>query len=222
MKLNDLVYDIIKISIIEDSEIHREWLVMELAEESKLSVVSADRFGRQGIESVKSMQSNLVILDFQLEDMTGLEVAKRLKNFNKNIKIFIITAHSEISIIERLINDKYIDAIAIKGSHFFNENLIYAIHYVAKGGHYLDPSLLNKLRDLKNSDVSSLTKREFEIFVQMNIGKPDKKIANDLCVELAYVKNVKSKIKKKIDNKEIKNLAIEFFENIYKANEDLV
>ncbi len=192
---------IIRISIIEDSEIHREWLNAEISNNSRFSVVSVDRFGRKGMESVKKFNPSLVLLDFQLEDITGLEVAKRIKTFSENIKIFVITAHTEISIIERLIDDSNVDAIAVKGSRYFQDNFLTAIFEVANSGTYIDPSLLGKLRESnKLNDISELTKREFEIFIQSAAGKTDNKIAEDLCVELAHIKNIKSKISKKIRN----------------------
>jgi DNA-binding NarL/FixJ family response regulator len=198
---------IIAVSIIEDSEIHREWLKAELESDNRFKIVSIDYIGRKGFESVKSYDPAIVLLDFQLEDMTGLEVSKRIKLYNEKIKIFIITAHTEISIIERLINDKNIDAIAIKGSRYFEDNFKAAINDVINGGTYLDPSLLKKLRESKNiGGLSDLTKREFEVFIQANSGKSDAKIAEDLYIELAHVKNIKSKINKKIKNADNQHL----------------
>jgi len=205
---------IIKISIIEDSEIHREWLKAEISSDLRFSVVSADRLGRKGIESIKEQCPSLVLLDFQLEDMTGLEVAKRIKIFNEDIKIFVITAHREASIIERLIDDSNVDAIAIKGSRYFQDNFLIAIDEVLNGGAYLDPSLLGKLRESnKLNSINELTKREFEIFIQSASGKQDAKIADDLCVELAHVKNIKSKISKKINNNNLRGLLLKLIQN---------
>lgn len=204
----------IKISIIEDSEIHREWLKIELSDDPRLEVVSLDYLGRKGIESVRNHKTDLVLLDFQLEDMTGLEVSKRLKMHNENIKIFMLTAHTELSVIERIISDKNIDAFAIKGSHYFEDNFLIAIHHVADGGTYLEPSLFKKLRSSKNKNgLSALTKREFEVFIQANTGKSDAKIAEDLSVEPSHVKNIKSKIAKKVKNDDIENLLSKLIAN---------
>jgi DNA-binding NarL/FixJ family response regulator len=135
------------ISIIEDSQIHSEWLTEKLKETDNLSILSIDKLGRNGIESVKRLQPSLLLLDFQLPDITGLEVAKRIKAYNFDIKIFATTAHAESSIIIRMIEDKNIDAIGIKGSHYFEENLSFIITNVMDGETFLDPSLLLKLRE---------------------------------------------------------------------------
>jgi len=214
MRQDNYSNKLIKISLIEDSKIQGEWLQAELLDHPTIEIVSVDRFGRLGIDSVKFHRPDLVILDFQLEDITGLEVSKRIKSSNENVKIFVITAHFEISIVERLINDKNIDAIAIKGSHSFEENLISAIHYVFDGGTYLDPSLLKKLRESKSLvGLSKLTKREFEVFIQASSGKMDSKIAEDLYVELAHVKNIKSRVAKKIREDDINYFLSKLIEN---------
>jgi len=189
----------IKISIIEDSEIHREWLKTTLQIERQFDIVSVDRLAKQGIVAIKAHNSDLVLLDFQLEDLTGLEAAKRISAYNDKVKLFMITAHTETTILERIISDKNIKGLAIKGSSYFALNLKSAIKNVAIGGVYLEPSLLEKLRDSSRANgISNLTRREFEVFIQSNAGKRDERIAEDLNVELAYIKNIKSKIAKKI------------------------
>ena len=106
--------------------------------------------------------------------------------------------------------------MAIKGSRYFQDNLISAIKNIAAGGVYLEPSILNKLRESdKNNNINELTRREFEVFIQSSAGKPDNKIANDLCVELAHVKNIKSKIAKKLKNTYMDSLLYKLVENVH-------
>jgi DNA-binding NarL/FixJ family response regulator len=157
----------------------------------------------------------LAILDFQLEDITGLEVSKRIKNHNNQIKIFALTAHTEHSIIERIVNEKNIDAVAIKGSFYFETNFVSAIIHVIQGGTYIDPSLLKNLRSSNSNALHSLTKREFEIFIQSNSGKSDERIAQDLCVELPHVRNLKSPISKKIKGCDVDNIVSNLINNIH-------
>lgn len=114
-----------------------------------------------------------------------------------------------------MINDKGIDGIGIKKSPYFEENFVSAILQIQQGGSYLDPSLLHNLRDssfLKS--VNSLTKREFEIFIQIKTGKNEVKIAEDLNIELSHVRNMKSKIVKKINVDNTRNLVSKLVENV--------
>lgn len=205
-----------KILIVEDSLIHAEWLKAELIDHG-FNIINIFKSGKDAIFSVKKSIPDLVMLDFQLPDITGLEVAKKIKGINNKIKIFMLTAHTENSIIYRMIKDKNVNAIAIKSSPYFEENLFFAIKKVCDGDDYIDPSLLGKLRESKLDDnLSSLTQREFEIFIQLNMGKSEKFIAETLNIELASVRNLKSKILKKINFSKIKHLVEKFTENLEK------
>ena len=207
-----------KISIIEDSSIHREWLVEEINEDAELNVVSSDNSGAKGIDSVRTFMPTLVLLDFQLSDITGIEVAKRIKNYLPETKIFLLTSHNEPVLLQRIVSDKNIDAISVKGSYYFEQNLILAIKFVIKGGTYLEPSILTQLRNNGGVDsLNDLTKREFEVFVQSSVGKNDQQIANDLYVDLAHIRNLRSKISKKISGKKVDDFLKKLIENYQPA-----
>ncbi len=204
----------IRIGIIEDSEIHAEWLNEQLCEQEKFSVLSIDHLGRLGIDSAKLHQPNLVLLDFQLPDITGIEVARRIKAYSTDIKTFALTSHTETAIIERIIADKNIDAIAIKGSDYFESTLLTSIKCVARGGSFIDPSLLKAVRNSgKLKGLAQLTKREFEVFIQTSVGKNDQEIASDLYVDMNHVKNLKSRISKKIRNDSLDTLLSKLIQN---------
>ena len=118
----------------------------------------------------------------------------------------------QISIIERIFEDRILTPCH-QGFPILTN--LSAIKKCFCEGHYLDPSLLNILRASgKANGVSDLTKREFEIFIQSSTGKPDDRIAADLCVELAYIKNTKSKIAKKISDANLDNLLQKLMENL--------
>lgn len=204
----------VKISIIEDIVIHREWLKLELSDRNDFDVVSIDRFGKEGILSVIKHSPHLVILDFQLEDVSGLEVSKRIKIHDPGIKILALTAYTDILVVERFFESKTFDGLAIKGSDDFSENFIEIIMKVSKGQPSIDRSLFSSLQTTPDSGVNSLTSREFEVFIQTSMGKLDKQIASDLAVDLSHIRNIKSRIAKKIKNSKIDNLLTQLMDNL--------
>lgn len=210
--------EIIPIAIIEDSEIHAAWLQETLIEDPRFRVVDWSTTGKAGIDAVKQLSPHLVFLDFQLSDLTGIEIAKRIKSHLPNTKTFMLTALNNLAIIERLIDDKNIDALGIKGSPYLEDHLLLATNHVLAGGHYIDSSLLNKLREANTMPgVRSLTKREFEIFIQLMLGKSDQKIADHLSIEILHVKNMKSKILKKVQHDDTDRLMAMLMSNMSKV-----
>lgn len=211
---------VIKVGVIEDSVIHAEWICERLADSPKFEVVSNDATGYQGIASVRSMMPDIAIVDFQLPDITGLECAKRIKSHCSNVKIFILTAHNVSIIIERIIGDKNVDGVAIKGSYYFDSHFLNAVSFVANKGSFVDPSLLEILRgSAKYQGLRQLTKREFEVFIQVNMGKGDQEISSDLHIDVMSIKNIKSKIAKKIKGDQISDILKYLYDNLCQADE---
>ncbi|MCX7124151.1 MAG: LuxR C-terminal-related transcriptional regulator, partial [Gammaproteobacteria bacterium] len=107
------------------------------------------------------------------------------------------------------------DGVAIKGSHYFNNSFIDVVESVVHGESYLDPSLLKMFRISNDTDgLSQLTKREFEVFIQVSVGKSDEEIAKDLSVDILHVKNMRSKISRKTKQEYTKNIAQKLSGNI--------
>lgn len=203
-----------KVCIIEDNNAYGESLKVELQESNIFDEITLDFKGRSGLSSVKSCSPQLVILDFQLSDITGLEVARRIKAYNDQIKIFMLTAHNEVPIIQRIMNDPNIDSISVKGSPYFELNFLVTVKYILAGGKYVEPTVLYKLNESHEYiGLNSLSPREFEIFIHINSGKSDLQIAGDLCVQIEHVKNIKSKIIKKIKRDKIDRLTESLIDN---------
>ena len=44
---------------------------------------------------------DVIILDFLLPDMNGIELLKEIRNINKKVKVIMFTAHPDIEVIKR-------------------------------------------------------------------------------------------------------------------------
>jgi len=83
-----------RILIIDDEIIIRK-LFTRLLTREKYKVLTASN-GIKGIEIAKKEKLDLVILDLKMPEMDGIEVLKRIKEINKNIRVIIITAYGTI------------------------------------------------------------------------------------------------------------------------------
>lgn len=55
--------------------------------------------GLKAIELVKTHSPNLVLLDIKIPGMDGIEILRRLKEIDPNIRVIIMTAYGELDII---------------------------------------------------------------------------------------------------------------------------
>ena len=127
----------IRLSIIEDSLAHLEWLKLEIGRDSNFELVSVDFQGKAGIESVKKLKPDILLLDFQMRDMTGLEVIRRIKQQRKDIKILVMTALMESPILNH-ISEMDIEGIVIKGSPYSTDHFLKILSDVMQGQTYVE------------------------------------------------------------------------------------
>ena len=84
----------LNILIIEDSQSQRDLLRDFLAQ--KGHTVDAAENGEKGIKAVQSGHFDLILLDYKMPGMDGMEVLRQIKAINPEIDVVIITAYSTI------------------------------------------------------------------------------------------------------------------------------
>ncbi len=82
------------ILIIEDEENIARFMELELTYENFMVTISND--GRQGLENIKNIDFDLIILDIMLPKINGLELCKKIREFSE-IPIIMVTAKSDVS-----------------------------------------------------------------------------------------------------------------------------
>lgn len=83
-----------KIVVIDDNKNMQIILKNILADEGYQ--IQAAASGRDGLNLVKSVQPDLVLLDIRLPNMNGMQVLKKIKEFDPEILVIMITAFGDI------------------------------------------------------------------------------------------------------------------------------
>ncbi len=125
--------------------------------------------GDEAMRSIKATQPDLVILDLELPDMSGMDVARLIQHQPKQPHIMLFSAHDD------LLNwqdpaTAYIQGYILKGSTL--EKMEAALETILKGGLYWDPVIYHQMHQKLNQAhphsrvvwSSPLTERESEIF----------------------------------------------------------
>jgi len=86
-----------KILIIEDEGSQR-MLLREFLEERGYTVDEAET-GEEGIERVKKMAFDVVLIDIRLPDISGIEVLREIRTINPEIKAIMITAFQDVKLV---------------------------------------------------------------------------------------------------------------------------
>nr|HEV7953511.1 response regulator transcription factor [Candidatus Acidoferrales bacterium] len=80
--------------IVDDSELVRQGLRALLQHNPGWEVCGEAADGLAGVEMLKSVQPNIVILDFQMPGISGLETARRMTAIAPAVPIVMFTQHA--------------------------------------------------------------------------------------------------------------------------------
>ena len=100
---------------------------------NKYTVVAALSNGACVLDQIDALRPDLTILDVSLGDMSGFEVARRLRDRGSNAKIIFLTVHDAIDFVSEAFN------IGASGYVFKSrvaEDLTKAIDVVINGGRF--------------------------------------------------------------------------------------
>lgn len=87
-----------KLLIVDDQIGIRILLLEVFATEGYETFQAAN--GRTALEIVRNHAPDLVLLDMKIPGMDGLEILKKIKEMNRDIKVIMMTAYGELDMIK--------------------------------------------------------------------------------------------------------------------------
>lgn len=158
----------IKIIIADDHTMFLQGIVSLLENEEGIIVLGKATNGNEVFKIIEKISPDIILLDISMPEMDGIEVTKRLKDKYPSIKILILSTHSNVQIIAKLIR-MGVDGYLLKNAE--KKELLHAIHTLQKGETYFCKEVLVK-NDGNNSKIKSntffiteLSNREKEILI---------------------------------------------------------
>ena len=185
----------IKLYLAEDQEMLNSALVMLLNLEDEFQVVGSCRDGRQALEEITRLQPQVVILDIEMPGLSGLEIAKKLRATNQDLKIIILTTFARKRYFQEALAAK-VNGYLLKDSP--SDSLISAIYAILEENTVFDPKLVS---GILNEVPNPLTKRELEVLRALKTTATTKELAASLYLSEGTVRNYISAILSKTGTK---------------------
>ncbi len=181
----------IKVAIVEDDRGTRDSLRELLERAPGLSCVGAHATGEDAAERIPAENPDVVLMDINLPQMSGIECVARLKTRQPKMQVLMLTTYEEADLI--------FDSLRNGASGYLLKNmppaeLIQAVEQVHAGGAPMSMQIarkvVNHFQQIKapRSEVDSLTKREHEIVALLSKGFFYKEIADQLGISLSTVR----------------------------------
>ena len=101
--------------VVDDEPVFQELVLLVLSLDPKFEVVGMAGTGEEALDEFEDASPDLVLLDFRMPGIDGLETAKRMKERRPDIKIAMVTAHTE-EILGRLAKEARIHRVISKAN----------------------------------------------------------------------------------------------------------
>ena len=152
--------------------------------------------GRDVIPFLANSPVHIVLLDIDLPDLSGFELAKSIRQAYPAIKILALSMLNDTQSIDRMI-DAGADGYCVKSVG--RDDLFTAIQTVGEGGRYLPVEYFTQFRDQKNNaGRHALTERETEVIQLIANGVSTRQIAKKLYLSERTVETHRKNIYRKL------------------------
>ena len=189
------------ILIIDDHPLFRKGLMQLIQTAVEFEIVGEASGGKDGIALAHALHPDMILLDLNMKDMSGIDVLKALKPADIDARIIMLTVSDHA---EDLVAALRAGADGYLLKDMEPEDLLDNIRSAALGRMTLNDKLsgmlalaLNEGSRPKSLSAAGLTEQEVKILDHISTGKSNKLIAHDLGITEGTVKvHVKHMLKK--------------------------
>lgn len=164
-----------------------------------MDVVAQARGGREATRLCAQHLPDIVVLDVSMPDMDGAEAAECMRESCPNARVLALTRHADQGYLRRLLRAGAVGYVLKRTAA---DALIHAIRTVARGGTYIDPSLIGGLVSRAvGTPVETapparrqveLTEREEQVLRLIAWGQSNKEVAAKLGLSVKTVESYKA------------------------------
>jgi len=202
----------IKIMLADDHTLVREGFKKILDSFEEFTVVAEASTGAEVIAKLNDTSPDIIVLDYNMPELNGVEATEKIREINENVKILILTMHDNETIIFDGISAG-INGYLYKEAEM--DELELAINTIISGKDYYSEGVKDKIirfhKDRKKGKFYELTKskipltkREIEIIAHVAQGMNSHEIGDKLFISSFTVVKHRKNILKKLH---MKNLA---------------
>ena len=190
----------IRIILADDHAIFRQGLTQLLEPEHGFKLMAQVSNGREAWELIEALQPDVAILDITMDELTGIEVARKATNAGCRTRVLLLTMHSDPSLALEA-QEAGAAGYVLKDNTF--EELVAAVRTVVAGGTFMTASIQDRLRDIQSQGYTTihLSNREREVIKLIALGHSSKEIGRLLGISHRTVDTHRNRLMGKLDLK---------------------
>jgi two-component system, NarL family, response regulator LiaR len=189
----------IKVVVVDDHDMVRKGIISYLLTESNIEVVGEARSGNEGVQLVKKVKPDIVLMDLLMENGNGIMATKEILSFQPNCKVIIITSYYDDQQVFPALEAGAFSYLLKTASA--NE-IVQAIYKAIQGETIIEPKvankMLNRFRTSERKPHDDLTERELDVLKCLGEGMTNQEISEELFIGVKTVKTHVSNILSKL------------------------
>ncbi|MEK4338084.1 MULTISPECIES: response regulator transcription factor [Bacillus] len=194
-----------QIVIVDDHFVVREGLKLILETDQRFDVVGEAEDGAKGLDILKEKAPDLVLLDLNMPNMSGLEMLKEMQSLQLKVPVLILTTYNEEKL---MIEGLQLGAKGYLLKDASRENLFYTIEAAIRGDILLQANVAAKVFESTEhqvtpphlkKEINMLTEKEMLVLQAVARGYRSKEIAFDMGISERTVKAHLTNIYQKLE-----------------------
>ncbi|MDP5085538.1 MAG: response regulator transcription factor [Yoonia sp.] len=175
-----------RILIADDHDLLRDTLVLFLEGAGDIQTAAVGTFGEACIEMEKGEPFDLVLLDYNMPGMNGLEGLRTAIALGAGQRVALISGEATKQIAEQALEA---GAAGFVPKSLPAKSLVNAVKFMAMGEQYAPIDFMTAVEEVhQNPLAEKLTDREMQVLKGLTEGKSNKEIARDLDIQEPTVK----------------------------------
>lgn len=201
--------DKIKLMIVDDHQMFIDGVKSLLRKEKQFEFTAEANTAEDALRIMEKTVPDILITDISMPGMSGNELIETVKARNPDVKILVLSMHSEAEVISEIMMQEA-EGYILKNTG--RQELSSALHKIADGGtFYSDEVLLSLMRRVKkdakkDKEVVQLSEREIEIVKLIVQELSNEEIAEKLFISKRTVETHRKNINQKTNIKTVVGL----------------
>ncbi|MBA8779343.1 response regulator transcription factor [Staphylococcus schleiferi subsp. coagulans] len=182
----------IHVIIAEDQTMLRQAMVQLIEMNEHIHVIADVGDGKSALKVAQETEADVLILDVEMPELTGLEVLQQVREKNIPIKVIIVTTFKRPGYFEKAVAYD-VDAYVLKERSI--DELIHTINNVMSGQKEYSEALMTTIFSERNP----LTEKEQRVLKEIGKGLSSREIAETLYLSDGTIRNYTSTIIDKLE-----------------------
>lgn len=202
----------VKILLVDDHRIVLDGLKSLFDDDSDFEIIGAVSTPAEALQKMEKAQPDILLTDYTLPGMTGLELCAKTKEKYPKVKRVILSMHDEGHLVKQVMKEG-VDGYLLKSIQ--QSELKTALHQIMKGMPYVSPEITRQLMSGIASEGKQelLTEREQEILRLIVKEFSNKQIADKLFISERTVETHRKNIFRKTNVSSLVGLVKYAFEH---------